>query len=701
MRKLRGLRARLSFHVSRLINAWRRTQGSLRRRGIIGTVRRIGTEFRRGQVPITPVADLPQDDGLPFSVPGVDSPVVSIVIPVYNKIEYTVACLRSLAQHAGPTPFEVILVDDCSSDDTPRRLASVSGVRVHRNAENLGFVGSCNAGAALSRGDYVLFLNNDTVVTPNWLEALMACFRDEPEAGLVGAKLVYPDGRLQEAGGIVFRDGSGWNYGRFDNPADPAYNFRREADYCSGAAIMLRRELFERLGGFDRRYAPAYYEDTDLAFAVRAAGLKVFYEPASTVIHFEGITAGTDTGSGIKRYQVVNREKFLDKWKDALALQPAPIDDPADARRAATFRHSRRILIIDACTPTPDQDSGSLRMVNLMRLLKALGWHVSFFSENRLYLDRYTPALQSLGVEVLYHPFLSDPIRFFRERGREYDAIVLSRHYVAINYLGLARLYARQARLIFDTVDLHYLRERRAAELEGSGDLLRKAELTRAQEQKLIRECDVTLVVSPVEKDILATEVPNTRVEILSNVHEVFGCRRPFDERSDLVFVGSFQHPPNEDAVLWFAREVFPRVRLALPEVRFHVIGHPPPPDIQALADDRLIVHGFVEDLEPFMDGCRISVAPLRYGAGVKGKVNMAMSYGLPVVATGCAVEGMHIAAGSDVLVAEDAAAFADAIVRLYHDKALWKTLSANGLANVQRHFSFDAAKRALENILT
>ncbi len=700
MRKLRGLRARAAFSVTRTLGLWQRMRGSLRRRGLAGTFQRTLREFRHGRLPAVAVAVAPQEHIEDIHLPTWPQPQVSIVIPVYNKIAYTLACLKSLATHASTASFEVIVVDDCSSDDTAERLADVDGVRTIRNAQNLGFVGSCNAGAAAAQGEYVLFLNNDTVVTRGWLEALLRCFAEESDAGLVGAKLVYPDGRLQEAGGIVFRDGSGWNYGRFEDPADPRYNFRREADYCSGAAILLRRALFEQLGGFDQRYAPAYYEDTDLAFAVRAAGLEVYYEPHSTVIHFEGITAGTDTASGTKRYQVVNREKFLDKWKTALTQQPEAIDDAALAPRAATFRSAKRLLVVDACTPTPDQDSGSLRMVNLMRLLRALGWQVTFFADNRLYVDGYTAALQSLGVEVLYAPYMNDPIRLFRQRGAEFDAILLSRHYIAINYLGLARLYAPKARLIFDTVDLHYLREQRAAELEDSDELRRKAERTRAQEQKLIRACDATLVVSPVEQALLARELPQARVEILSNVHEVFGCRRAFAERRDLVFVGSFQHPPNEDAVVWFAREILPRLRSTLPGLRLHVIGQPVPLALREFEADDLILHGFVADLEPYMDGCRISVAPLRYGAGVKGKVNMAMSYGLPVVATPAAVEGMHIQAGSDVLVAADAEAFAAAIVQLYGDETLWNTLSANGLANVERHFSFDAAKKALSRIL-
>lgn len=700
-RKLQGTRVRVAYAGQRVRSILRRTRGSVASRGTIGTLKRIGDEFRRG-APLAAAVKFaePESAFQPFDVPISADPRVSIVIPVHDKIDYTVACLRSIVQHTGGVAYEVVVVDDASSDATAERLAQIGGVRTIRNEQNLGFVGSCNAGAALARGEFVLFLNNDTVVTAGWLAALLRCFAEEPDAGLVGAKLVYPDGRLQEAGGMVFDDGSGWNFGRFDDPADPRYGFRREADYCSGAAIMIWRELFDGLGGFDTRYAPAYYEDTDLAFAVRAAGMKVFYEPRSTVVHFEGVSAGTDTGSGMKRFQVINREKFAAKWKDALRLQPKPIHEAKLAPAAARRWTRGRILIIDAYTPTPDQDSGSLRMVNVMRLLREDGWAVAFLPENLAHMGAYTEALQALGVETLYHPFVSNPVSWLRDNGRSLDAIVLSRHYIAVNHVGAARLYAPEARLIFDTVDLHFLREERAAQLEGKAELSRHAAQTKVQELKLMREADVTLVVSEAEQRLLHVLLPSSRIEVLSNVHEIYGSRRPFAERRDLVFVGGFQHPPNIDAVRWFVHEVMPLLRADGSAPLLHVVGSKVPPAVQELAAEDVIVHGFVPDIAPLMDGCRLSVAPLRYGAGVKGKINMAMSYGLPVVATSVAVEGMHVRAGIDVLVADAAADFAAEIRRAYADEALWQNLSDNGLANVREHFSFEAARAALRKIL-
>ena len=183
-------------------------------------------------------------------------------------------------------------------------------------------------------------------------------------------------------------------------------------------------------------------------------------------------------------------------------------------------------------------------------------------------------------------------------------------------------------------------------------------------------------------------------------MHAIHGSRKAFAARHDLVFVGGFQHPPNIDAVCWFVGQVMPLLRANGSAPLLHIIGSKVPSAVLDLTADDVIVHGFVADIAPYLDNCRLSIAPLRYGAGVKGKVNMAMSYGLPVVATSIAVEGMHVRPGTDVMVADTAADFAAAIERAYDDALLWQTLSDNGLANVAEHFSFDAARVALRRIL-
>ena len=690
------LRLRFGWLRARTLAA--RTLASLGRKGLRGTLKRAQQELRHTPVVSTNNLLSSAADSADFGMPLAVAPRASIVVPVYNHLAHTLACLRSLASSGDATPFEVIVIDDASSDETPQRLRGIAGLRYQRNPHNLGFIGACNAGAALARGETIVFLNNDTAVQPGWLDALLRTFAEHPDAGLVGAKLVYPDGRLQEAGGIVFNDASGWNYGRFEQPDDPRYNHVRDVDYCSGAALAVPAALFRQLGGFDTRYAPAYYEDTDLAMQVRAAGLRVLYQPASVVVHFEGVTSGTDINTGMKAHQAINQRTFLARWRETLAAHPAP---GGDIQCASEHRAKKRVLVIDACTPTPDRDSGSLRMFNLLRLLREEGHAVTFFADNLKHDGVYTHALQQLGVQVWWNPWLRDMPRWFGEHGRNFDLIIASRHYVASNYLLLARKLAPQARFVFDTVDLHYLREAREAELSGDPGQQLQAQQTRARELRLIREADLTLVVSPVEQALLAREAPDATVEILSNVHRSIASQTPFDERRDLVFVGGYRHPPNADAAVWLAREIYPLIHARRPDIALHLIGSDATPDILALGKiDGVHVHGHVPDLASYMDGCRIGLAPLRYGAGIKGKINLSMAHGQPVVATAAAVEGMHLRDGVDVLVANEPQAFAAAVLQLYDDAALWETLARNGQANVEQHFSFDAARRALRRVL-
>jgi len=248
----------------------------------------------------------PPEPTRPIEFPVREEVEISIIIPVFNQFRFTQACLASLQEHNGPERFEVIVVDDCSTDATGEAVPGMRGVVYSRNETNCGFIASCNRGAEKARGKYLVFLNNDTLVTDGWLSALMETFTEEPQAGIVGSKLIYPDGRLQEAGGIIWRDASGWNYGNSDDPAKPHYNYLREVDYCSAASLMIPKALFHGVGGFDSRYAPAYYEDTDLAFKVHRAGYKVLYQPLSEVIHYEGATGGTDLSSGTKKHQDIS-----------------------------------------------------------------------------------------------------------------------------------------------------------------------------------------------------------------------------------------------------------------------------------------------------------------------------------------------------------------------------------------------------------
>ncbi|WP_295404756.1 glycosyltransferase [uncultured Thiocystis sp.] len=648
-----------------------------------------------------------QEPFQPVTLPATEAPVASVVIPVHNQFHFTHHCLAALARAGAAAAFEIIVVDDCSTDGTAARLADYPGLRLIRNDENLGFVGACNRGARLARGEFIVFLNNDTQVQAGWLDALIETFRETKDAGIVGSRLLYPDGRQQEAGGILFDDGSAWNYGHLDDPNKPEYSYRRAVDYCSGAALAIAGALFRQLDGFDRAFAPAYYEDTDLAFRVRAAGFQVYYQPLSVVIHFEGITAGRDeqAETGLKRFQRIHAETFRQRWQRELATfgQRDDVATPlgASALEQARERNVRqRVLVVDNYMVTPDRESGSLRMVNLFRILQGLGYKVTFAAANLEAPQPYVADLQRRGIEVLYRPYVRTLARHLAEHGGIYDLVILSRADAAAALMAAARRHCPRARILFDTVDLHFLREQRLAQLHGGRGIRQVAATRKRQELALMRQASLTLVVSEAERDLLAVEAPDLAVHVVSNIHRIHGCARPMDERRGLLFIGAFAHPPNTDAILFFCREVMPRLRARIPDLALQVIGADPPAEVLACAGNGVEILGYVPDVDPYFAHCRLSVAPLRYGAGVKGKINQSLAHGLPVVATTMAVEGMHLVHGESVLVADDAPAFAAAVERLYTDAQLWQRLSDGGLEVMERHFSFSAAERAVRQAL-
>ena len=638
-------------------------------------------------------------DFQPSRLPDPHSPEVSVIIPVHNAYEHTRHCLAVLGSHQSDHLFEVILVDDASNDETRTEAGRWSGLRVLFNEVNLGFVLSCNRGATQARGEYLVFLNNDTQVQPRWLDRLIETFALMPDAGLVGSRLIYPDGRQQEAGGILFADGSAWNYGHLDDPYKPQYSYAREPDYLSGASLAVRRDLFERLNGFDEHFAPGYYEDADLAFRVRAAGHRVYYQPLSRVVHFEGASAGVDenASTGMKRYQAINRQRFLDRWRSTLDAHGRRGEE---LERQKERRVRRRALVVDAYMLTPDKESGSLRMFNLFAILQDLGLKVTFAAANLEAPEPYVSNLQKRGIECIYRPYVKSVAKHLRREGHIYDLVILSRADTAANAMPAALRYCTNAKVVFDTVDLHFLREGRLAELRGDRATRGLAEKRKHQELALIDQADATLVVSEVERRVLAEEAPDADVHLVSNIHHISGSTTPFGGRRDILFIGAFAHPPNTDAVRWLAGEILPLIEAELPQLCCHIIGPDPPPRIRALANQRLQVHGYVPDVKAFFDRCRVSVAPLRYGAGVKGKVNQSLAHGLPVVATPTAAEGMFLTDGESVLLADNPSSFAEAVVRLYRDEELWNRLSMNGIQVMERHFGFAAARQAVEQLI-
>ena len=626
------------------------------------------------------IGDLrPEDIKLPFY----ENPIISILIPVYCKLEYTLACLKSIADYLPKVSFEILVLDDRSPDNSAQELQKIKNIQVVVNPENLGFTKSCNYGAKYAKGEYIYFLNNDTKVHEGWLDELYKTFELFPGTGVVGSKLVYPDGSLQEAGGIVWQDGSAWNFGRNQRPDLPVFNYAREVDFVSGASLMTPATLFNELYGFDEVYAPAYCEDVDLALHVRSKGYGVIYQPMSVVTHFEGVSSGTDISTGIKAYQVRNLKTMYEKWKDFLENHsPNGINIDKEKDRSAT----KRVLVLEPSLLTPDTDAGSVSIFNILILLREMKFQVTFIPENNLlYQEQYAKLLQKIGVEVLYRPFISSVEQHLKENGSRYDLAFLSRQEVVERNFESIKKYCPQAKTLYYTVDLYHLRMMREAELINDDSKKANAKEMKIKELKAISQVDSTILVSSSELELLRSSVPNSQLEVLPLVYGVRGTEAGFRNRKDLVFVGGGHHPPNIDAIKFFCMEVMPRLLAQLPEIKLHIVGANHSDDILSLASESIIIHGFVEDLSGLLDQMKIAIAPIRFGAGMKGKVCSTLGAGLPNVLSSIAAEGLGIINMKNSMIADTVDEIVIAILSLYGNQKLWDTISSSGVKHIEQ----------------
>ena len=631
-------------------------------------------------------------------------PEISIVVPVYNQLAHTLMCLDCLALQKSPFSFEVIVIDDCSTDETEEILVNIPHLKYIRNEENVGFINSCNRGANESSGEYIVFLNNDTLPSPDWLRQLRLTFENHENVGVVGSKLVFSNGNLQEAGGIIWNDASGWNWGRGENPNHPKYNYVRDVDYVSGCSFMIPRELFLETCSFDKDLEFAYYEDTSKCFQLRSLGYRILYQPLSHLIHFEGVSCGTDITKGLKKYQITNREIFKEKHKKLLSTHLSSGENPEVASDRTVKGH---ILIIDAETPRPDQDSGSVDMFNLIRILVNEGYRVHFVPQtNFSHFGSYTNTLMSLGVECIYAPFYVSLESYLRERGDVFDYIFMCRMPVAQNSIRDVKKYAPNAVTIFYTVDLHFLREQREAKISGNNKKISAAEKNREIELALISKTDVAIVLSGVEESLLKKLGYSNicKLPLIRDIGEP--TSKNFEDRSGVVFVGGFRHTPNIDSVNWLIEDVWPEVRKQLkirnlPTFELRIVGSHMPSHFEELRAHDIEPIGFVHDLKDEFNRVRLSLAPIRFGAGLKGKMATSFEYGVPVVGTSIAFEGMP-KEGLDELVAsaDNPKDFAQIIIDLYYDETRWKTIRSAGVDYVQNHYSLESLTPVVINIL-
>ena len=634
--------------------------------------------LRKGNLPAPGL-----EPGAGLEVP-VDLPVTSIIIPVYNNFAYILPCLHSIFGIGSRAPFEVIVVDDCSDEDYSALKREYPRVRLIRNERNSGFLLTVNRGVREASGEYVLILNNDTEVLPGWLDELATALYHHPEAGMIGSQLIHMrTGTLQESGNLICKNGEMLPLGRGAEPDNPEYSFFREVDFVSAASIILRKRVFEEMGGFDPGYAPAYFEDPDLGLRLQKAGYRNYVMPLSRVMHMEMASYGDALSSRCER----NRRFFFDRWKDHLA-EHALYDSPQDFAAGRKFPRER-LLYIDAEVPMADRGSGGMDAVFFMDYFIKRGFDVVFHGEYTPgIVPKYTEILLRMGVECVYLPHRRI-WEYLESCGRTFSWLFISRIYQAQCFDRLLKKHCPQAHYIFDTVDLHFVREQLEADLRGESCLRKQAARTKAFELAVARSADATIVISTDEKKLLEEGYGLSNVWHIPQARAVAG-RKEGVKRKGAVFIGS-AHPPNMDGLRYFHDEILP---LLPRDFKLTIIGEALRDVMSRLPEYRDLLRcpqfcfaGFVPDLGDVLDTARLTVAPLRYGAGTKGKVASSMSYGVPCVSSGFGVEGTGMIHGKNILLADTPGEFAEAIRALCTDDALWKKISDGGLAFLKEEY--------------
>ncbi|WP_285749783.1 glycosyltransferase [Lentzea sp. NBRC 105346] len=634
------------------------------------------------------------------------TPQVSIVLVSYGGRAMLNRCLYLVSEHT-TIPHEIIVVDSGSPDGTDRFVGEhMRGARGHVVGRNVGFGAGSNRGVLDARAPYVLFLNADVEVAPGWLEPLVDVLDSDERVGAVAPIMRDQTGEVQEFGSVVGGDGwcRAWGDGAPLGPENQM--FPHDVDYASAACLLVRRKAFNHVGGFSSDYDTAYFEDVDLAFALRAAGWSVRVDPRSTVMHQRH---GSSDGKTAKELMEVNHSTFLRRWGSDLAGRPAL---PPKFEKRPLFYLARdaivdeRILVVDDRVPNADRGSGDPRTHRLLESLASPNRRVTFLARDILRAEAYAPALQELGIEVVWQH--SSPFQILAERAGLYDVVIAMRPH---NFQWIADAVAQsqpQAVKVYDAEALFHRRAEQYVRAASSDSerarLQQELEEQRAVEEAAFRWADVGVCVTEIEAEWATSIAPDTAIKVVGYPVEI-GPRVPtVSERRGISYFGGFMGgpgTPNETAVLDLVADVLPALREKHPDLTMSVIGADPTPAVRALASEYIDVVGRVPSPAYWLGRTRVQVVPMRFGAGVKLKFLDSMAAGLPFVTTPVGAEGLRL--GSELerhLVAESSAEMVERVHALLSDDELWSDVQRQLLDIARTWFSWKAFDAEVDEVM-
>lgn len=614
------------------------------------------------------------------------SPLVSIILVVANKTPLVFACLQSILEF-DDCQSELIISNNSTSIEMRRLLSTISGAIIVENNGNIGFVKAVNKAAAVARGKYILLLNDDATLTTGSISRLVDVIENDEMVGAVGGKIVMLDGKLQEAGSIIWNDGTGHGYGRGEDPEAGEFNFRRDVDYCSGCFVLTPRAMWNELGGFDEAFSPGYYEETDYSMRVWKAGYRIVYEPRAWIVHYE---YGTNNKERATALMTRNRPIFIRKHKQALQNH----FKSGTALHVARSRNKPkgRVLVIDDRVPHPSLGSGYPRAAEMLRTIHDAGYDATFWGMAQMLLVKNTwgTIRETIPdeVEVLTGPG-NKLTKLLQERRNFYDTVIVSReHNMRAFYhaCGDATYLYQEPRLIYDAEAITCLRTHEYVRLRGQLLNLGKINTDIKKEVRLAVLTKHVFAVSESEAAVFR-RFGAKNVSVLG--HSLTPAKRipGFDERRDFVFCGALHtnKSPNVDSLVWFALKCWGRIRSQLPDARLLVAGLNTASDLSRVHQDSIEFLGRISDaqLDEVLAAGRVFIAPTRFAAGIPHKCHNAAAHGMPIVATPLLARQLAWEHGKEIYAAKTEQEWIDACVTLYTDGFTWRSMRDWALARV------------------
>lgn len=612
-------------------------------------------------------------------------PAVSVLIAQFGKSDLTVRALESVRRSTYEGSLE-LLVWDNGSPDGPSDVAELRDVTLVEHGSNIGFGPANNKLVEKATGDLVLFLNNDVILSPSCLSRMVEQLTSDPDIAVVIPQVRSFDGDILEVGGYVGNSGEGWQLLRGERAPRAILEFPLAAHYGSAACMLLRREAFLAAGGFDDLFSPAYYEDTDLCLRLTKMGGRVIVEPRAVAYHMEGGTAGTDLLNGAKAQQLHNRARFVTRWTAELTKRP-PAGRDAAMRYALTGGDRPLVLWLMPDFLKPDQSGGHARVRHEIEALVASGVALVVWSEHVGDHGRYGRFLTDLGVtwcgyQEPSRSFLADRAGSSFSSLQEllqldiWDAVVAWSADVAHRFGPIVREAIPKTPLIVDSTVLLYLQCERG--LSAGATMVQDLITEKEWELPVYGGADGLIASSASDASAIRAELPH--LDIFTFDVGAYEPVQPPGNQKDgsLVFLGNFVHPPNIDAIVYWVQEISPRIEeLCGRVIPLRVIGAsaeliPEVIDGGAALD----VAGWVEDLGPEMSKARASIVPLRYGAGTKDKISVAMRYGVPTITTSVGAESMPSQLLRALLVSDKPVDLANYVVALMSDDTEWNRIA-------------------------